>query len=591
MAGPIVDGVLEELDTEGGGTITLGGAVQGYSEFQERLDSGDRVFYALSESTVDGDSVTDVAREIGLGTYVDDAGVHKLQRDVVLSTEGGATVDQRLDLGDGTKRVAAVAPSAVLSPRVVVVTDLAYQCELEDHGTVLVADVAGDLVVTLPPPLERFPGWDVAVKLAGTGTARLAPRSMAERIDGEAAHDITARYAFLRCVWTGMAWSISAATPVADQVIASDVALQPDAVRVVRESPVPLDALRWLDVTVGRDGAYEGTYRVRRRDVKPVAPAGPHTRLFGFAGTRSEQDVQLVELDPADGGVTLVGAAASLPSAIDSLFTWSGDLAWTGTELLAVYLTGADKVRLYHVDMADGTHTARGSEQAIEVQAGHAAGGIGLAWTGAELLMWVVTDDTDASILYAVSTADGTVAKRGSARALGSGSWYSAGLAWTGADLLSYAVNFDNRQGQLRAVNPMTGALTARGPVRSLAQAVTGAKPIHGLGLAWVNGTLALWLLDESSNARLIRLDTANGTPTPLGASMLLSDIQGWPTGANWEAVGLTGVGTPPTTGLPLRCCARPEDAVLISREGANSIALSLEGQTPTTVIEVTGIP
>src|SRR4051812_28297674 len=95
------DSIQETSTTSGTGTVTLAGAVSGYTRFQDKFSTGEgNIGYLLEDGT---------AWEIGLGTL---ASTTTLSRDRVLSSSNG---NAAITLSGGSTKVSAVVPAQLFT--------------------------------------------------------------------------------------------------------------------------------------------------------------------------------------------------------------------------------------------------------------------------------------------------------------------------------------------------------------------------------------------------------------------------------------------------------------------------------------------
>ena len=99
MALVVKDRVKETTTTTGTGTVTLGGAVQGYQTFTSVLSNADTTYYAIID-------YTNHAFEVGLGTFTS-SGTTLARTTILESSNSGSAVD----FGSGTKEVFITYPA------------------------------------------------------------------------------------------------------------------------------------------------------------------------------------------------------------------------------------------------------------------------------------------------------------------------------------------------------------------------------------------------------------------------------------------------------------------------------------------------
>ena len=99
MALVVKDRVKETTTTTGTGTVTLGGAVQGFQTFTSVLSNADTTYYAIID-------YTNHAFEVGLGTFTS-SGTTLARTTILESSNSGSAVD----FGSGTKEVFITYPA------------------------------------------------------------------------------------------------------------------------------------------------------------------------------------------------------------------------------------------------------------------------------------------------------------------------------------------------------------------------------------------------------------------------------------------------------------------------------------------------
>ena len=292
-------------------------------------------------------------------------------------------------------------------------------------------------------------------------------------------------------------------------VLASDIDLAADA-RVTKNLARPLNEFRWVEILTGSTSVDHGDVaKVQRSAIAALNVAA--SEVLGWAAGR-----QLYVVNTASGALTPRGerqpalalVSASLVSTGERLLAWVSDqvssstdhhvlyeinpdtgartplgsvdapwansgttlpsaAVWTGSELLGlVSRASSNRAQLYQIDLSDGTLTPRGSEQSNFDTSSKSD--LGAAWTGTEMLVAIFDDGQDRFRLYSVDTSDGTLAPRGSARSLGTGSWTSGALVWTGTELLAWVGDQNSDDAQLYGVNTADGTLTPRGSEQSV---------------------------------------------------------------------------------------------------------------------------
>lgn len=150
MAFQVADGVMETSTTTGTGTLTLAGAVTGYSTFGA-VATGSLVNYSIVAVDANGNPSGD--REDGIGTYT--AAGTTLSRDFVLSTLTGgtySTANAKLTLAAGTKRV-FISPLANVHGLPILENGL--RLSLTTAVPVTTADVTAALVLYWTPYLHN----------------------------------------------------------------------------------------------------------------------------------------------------------------------------------------------------------------------------------------------------------------------------------------------------------------------------------------------------------------------------------------------------------------------------------------------------
>jgi hypothetical protein len=170
MALVLKDRVKETSTTSGTGTLTLGGAVDGFQSFSI-LGDGNQTYYAITAAN---------EWEVGIGTYDQTAG--SLSRDVILeSSNAGAAVD----FPAGEKQVFVTYPAEKASVTFPAGTRTANYTASINEG-VLTDTTGGSFTVTLPA--SPLAGSQVVISDAGGswGTNNLTVARNGETISGSA---------------------------------------------------------------------------------------------------------------------------------------------------------------------------------------------------------------------------------------------------------------------------------------------------------------------------------------------------------------------------------------------------------------------
>lgn len=237
-----------------------------------------------------------------------------------------------------------------------------------------------------------------------------------------------------------------------------------------------------------------------------------------YAATRpnlATPTFRLYQVDPSNGAVTLLGGSDITISGASGI-----GLASISPVLYAIGSSlegGSRYVRLYTVNVANGSLTLVGSRQSVIAGT---ASGVGLGVLRGTLYA-VVSSTNGNTYLSSVSVSDATLTAIGGEQAVSAASNSGPGLAGLGGVLYMATVPAENRM-QLYSLNVTTGAATAIGN-----QQTVDVEAASGVGLAAISGGLYAATVAQADRMQLYSVDTSNGSVSAIGGLQTVSAAAG----------------------------------------------------------------